>query len=718
MASPPRPSIGRIPVVAVGPTLEQGRWPVRAVVGESVPIFASVFRDGHDAVAATVVVTHPDGAKTTLAMPCIDIGMSHYRAQFVPTAEGDYTFRVEGWSDPVATWSHTAQIKLHAGMDVAIVLADGVALFERAASEPGRTEADRAAFATAALTLRNPGIEPEARLGAALTPALMAILTAAPLRDYVSPSDEYPLLVQRERALVSAWYEMFPRSEGATLDPVTHTWKSGTFSTAAKRLPAIAAMGFDILYLTPIHPIGTTFRKGRNNSLDAKPGEPGSPYAIGSADGGHDAIHPDLGTMADFTAFVADARALGMEVALDLALQCSPDHPWVTSHPVWFTTRADGTIAYAENPPKKYQDIFPLNFDNDPEGIYAAVRRVVEVWIDAGVTAFRVDNPHTKPLPFWERLLADVATTRPDVLFLSEAFTRPAMMKTLAKIGFHQSYTYFTWRPTAEALGAYLAEVSAESAYFMRPNFWPTTHDILTPDMQSGGAPLFKARAVLAATGSPSWGIYSGYELVENVARPGVEEQIDNEKYEFKPRDWSQGDKLGITSLLTQLNAARRAHPALQRLRGLTLHHSDNPAILCFSRNVDADQSPTGVADSVIVIASLDPSLPQQATIYCDPGAVGLRGRAEFWVTDALTGKDFIWGEKFSVTLGPKTTMAYIGVVERDKPVVRRAPSRASSEQVGVTKTTAPQKSAGPKKAEPKKPVAKTPGKRAGGANA
>src|SRR5665648_1284211 len=340
----------------------------------------------------------------------------------------------------------------------------------------------------------------------------------------------------------------------------------------------------------------------------------------GSAHGGHDAIHAELGTFAAFDAFVARARALGPEVALDLALQCSPDHPWVTTHPEWFSTRVDGSVAYAENPPKKYQDIYPLNFDNDPEGIYTEIRRVLQVWIDHGVTAFRVDNPHTKPLPFWERMLADVAAGHPEVIFLAESFTKPAMMHTLARIGFHQSYTYFTWRTTKEELAEYLSEISGEDAAYMRPSFWPTTHDILSPYMQHGGTAAFAVRAVLAATGSPTWGVYSGYELVENVARPGVEEQIDNEKYEFKPRDWAAADAIGISRLISRLNAIRREHPALQRLRGLTVHPTTDDAILCFSRRVSAAQSPDGTEDTVIVVVNTDPHVVRIGVDHDDHG--------------------------------------------------------------------------------------------------
>lgn len=663
MASAQQPSIGRIPIVGVGPSLEEGRWPAKAVVGEAVPIWATIAREGRDAVGATLVVTGPDGVVVSSPMPCADFGLSLYRASTIPAAPGDYVFAVEAWSDPVTTWLEVAEVKLHAGQDIQLVLSEGVAVLERAAEEVHRTPAQARLLSGAIAALRDDRLDPEARLAAAMSEKVRALLARAPLREWVTRSADYPLRVDRERALVSAWYEMFPRSEGARYDPATKAWTSGTFATAAKRLPAIARMGFDIVYLTPVHPIGTSFRKGRNNSLDALPGDPGSPYAIGSPDGGHDAIHPELGTMADFLAFVGKAKRSGLEVGLDLALQCSPDHPWVTDHPEWFGVRADGSIAYAENPPKKYQDIYPLNFDHDPEGIYAAIRAVLQVWIDAGVTAFRVDNPHTKPLPFWERLLADVRTSHPDVIFLSEAFTVPAMMHNLAKIGFHQSYTYFTWRPTATEMGEYLTELAGPSSYFMRPNFWPTTHDILTPDMQSGGVPIFAARAIVAATGSPSWGIYSGYELVENVARPGVEEQIDNEKYEFKPREWARARRLGISALLTALNETRRAHPSLRRMRGLIVHPTDNAAILCFSRYVSAAESPTGEADAIIVTVSFDPHAEQATTVSFDPVAIGLPEGSVFTVDDALSGDSYHWGESFYVKHGPSTVMAHVAAV-------------------------------------------------------
>ncbi len=653
--------MGRIPVLDVGPVVEGGRWPAKAVVGEAVEITARVFREGHDAVAATAVLVAPDGTERTAPMDVVNRGLDTYRATVAPDAVGRWAFRVEGWSDPYNTWRHDAAIKVEAGVDVELMLAEGAMLLERAAEREGLADDVVHALRDGVTGLRDARRRPPlARLEAGLAPEVVAALAAAPLRDHVTASATYPLVVQRERALVGSWYEMFPRSEGATYDAETKEWRSGTLRTAAERLPAVAAMGFDVVYLTPVHPIGTTYRKGRNNSLTCAPTDPGSPYAIGSPDGGHDAIHPDLGTFDDFDAFVARARELGMEVALDLALQCSPDHPWVTAHPEWFTTRVDGSIAYAENPPKKYQDIYPLNFDNDPEGIYTEIRRVLQVWIDHGVTAFRVDNPHTKPLTFWERLIADVNAAHPDVLFLAEAFTRPAMMHALALIGFHQSYTYFTWRTTAEELGEYLEEVSGEASSYMRPSFWPTTHDILTPYMQHGGAAAFAIRAVLAATGSPTWGIYSGYELVENVPRPGVEEQIDNEKYEYKPRDWAAADGVGISRLLSQLNAVRREHPALQRLRGLTVHESGNDGLLCFSRHVDAGDSPTGVADTVLVVVNVDPHAVREGTVTLDLEALGLPPGATFAAQDLLSGDVYAWDDSPYIRLDPFHQVAHI----------------------------------------------------------
>jgi len=663
MEHPDAPSVGRIPIVGVSPSLEEGRWPAKAVVGEAVDITATIFREGHDHEGATVVVTDPFGHRQAIPMPVDNVGLSRYTAPFIPTHTGMHHFHVEAWSDPVGTWAHAAELKIHAGVDVRLMLDEGIAVLTRARDEVARPPHDAAVLAGAIEALAASSGSPEDRFHTAMSAPVREVLTRAPLREWVTTSREYPLLVQTERALVSAWYEMFVRSEGATYSKKTGRWKSGTFTTAAKRLPQIAAMGFDVVYLTPVHPIGTTHRKGRNNSLTCESGDPGSPYAIGAAEGGHDAIHPELGTWRTFKNFTKAARAAGLDVALDLALQCSPDHPWVSEHPEWFTTRLDGTIAYAENPPKKYQDIYPLNFDNDPEGIYQAIRDLMEVWIQAGVTLFRVDNPHTKPLTFWERLLASVAADHPEVIFLAEAFTRPAMMHTLAKIGFHQSYTYFTWRQNAQEMGEYLTEVSGESSFYMRPNFWPTTHDILTPDMQRGGAPYWKMRAALAATGSPSYGIYSGYEFIEDVPRPGVEEQINNEKYEYRPRDWSHADDAGMVTHLTTLNRLRADHEALRRLRGLTVHPTTNPNVLCFTRHVSADHSPHGTADTVIVVASFDPHAVNDAVVTVDMKAIGRHDGERLTVHDAITGEDYTWQREFFVRLDPARTLVHVAEV-------------------------------------------------------
>ena len=456
----------------VTPLVDGGSRPAKAVVHEEFVVTAQVFREGHDAVNASIVLTDPDGVDHIAPMTCINVGLSLWEATVVADRPGQWRYRVEGWSDPWGTWVHDGTIKIEADVDAELMAEEGARVLEKAlAALPVTASADqRATLAGAVAALRDTSRPPTERLHAAIAPEVHAVFTAYPLREKVSPSTAYRLLVERELALFGAWYEIFPRSEGATHDPETGEWTSGTFRSAMNRLPAIAAMGFDVVYLTPIHPIGTTARKGRNNTLVALPGDPGSPYAIGSPDGGHDALHPELGTFEDFEAFVAETKRLGMEVAMDIALQCSPDHPYVSAHPEWFTTRADGTIAYAENPPKKYQDIYPLNFDNDPQGSYAEMRRMIQVWIDHGVEVFRVDNPHTKPVEFWQWLIADVAKDHPGVIWLSEAFTKPAMMHTLAKAGFQQSYTYYAWRNDAWSLREYCEELSGDCLLYTSPS--------------------------------------------------------------------------------------------------------------------------------------------------------------------------------------------------------------------------------------------------------
>jgi starch synthase (maltosyl-transferring) len=664
----PQHPIGRIPVLDVRPCVDAGARPAKAVVDEEFIVTATVFREGHDAVNASVVLTDPTGTEHVQPMVCTNPGLNTWAARVSASTEGWWSYRVEGWSDPYGTWEHDATIKVQADVDTELMLEEGALVLERARDEVPRTKKQQAVLSDAVLGLRDTTRPPVVRLKAGTDGSVERELAARPLREYVSPSADLPLLVERELALSGAWYELFPRSEGATYDEKEHRWTTGTLRTAARRLPAIAAMGFDVVYLTPVHPIGQAAKKGPNNTLDARPEDPGSPYAIGSADGGHDAIHPDLGTFEDFDAFVAESRRLGMEVAMDLALQCSPDHPWVKTHPEWFTTRADGTIAYAENPPKKYQDIYPLNFDNDPAGIYAAVRAVVQVWIDHGVTLFRVDNPHTKPVEFWQWLIADVAKDHPDVIWLAEAFTQPAMMHTLGKVGFQQSYTYYTWRNSAFELREYLTELSGDAAAYMRPSFWPTTHDILTPYMQFGGPAAWKLRAVLAATLVPTYGIYAGYELMEHVARPGAEEQIDNEKYEYKDRHWADyepgGSKAGrsLSGWLTMINDIRRAHPALHRLRDIRFHHVDDENFLAFSKR---RRLPDGTDDVVVVVANLDPHSTRATTLRLDMSALGLESSDTFEAHDLVTDERWTWQRDNYVRLGPEGEPVHVVAVRR-----------------------------------------------------
>jgi starch synthase (maltosyl-transferring) len=679
--------IGRIPIVDLQPVVDRGQRPAKAVTGETFEVSATVFREGHGMLGAGAVLRGPDGRRRPpVPMRELAIGTDRYGAEVTVTAEGLWHFEVEAWGDPIARWQHDAAIKVPLGQDVELTLAEGALLFERAAGEiraPRSGPAERrqeAAAAQAALrqvatTLGDTARHALDRLAAASSEDVSAILAAFPLRDLLTRSGGFPVIVHRERALYGSWYEFFPRSEGAVVDRAPGQGpKSGTLRAAARRLDAISRMGFDVVYIPPVHPIGTTARKGPNNSLHAGPGDPGSPWAIGSPDGGHDAIHPDLGTMADFDAFVGRAAELGLEVAMDLALQTSPDHPWVTEHPEWFTKRADGTIAYAENPPKKYQDIYPLNFDNDPEGIYAEVLRIVRHWMSHGIRIFRVDNPHTKPLPFWERLLAEIAGTDPDVLFLSEAFTRPAMMHNLAAIGFHQSYTYFTWRNSAAELTDYLRELSGPAAAYMRPNFFVNTQDILTEYLQHGGPPAFRVRAVLASMLSPTWGVYSGYELCENAPLvPGSEEYLDSEKYQYRPRDWGHTENVpppqaDITPFITRLNMIRKSHPALHQLRNLRFHYSDQPEILCFSKSVTA-KGGGGEPDTVLVVVNIDPHHPREATVWLDGPALGVGAGQDFTVTDELSGEEFRWGQANYVRLDPAMAPAHIFTVKTSPAV-------------------------------------------------
>ncbi len=654
--------IGRIPIRFVGPVEPEGRWPAKAWVGEVVPFRATVFREGHGRLGAELLLTAPDETSTAHRMRLVGEGTDLWEAQAMPDATGSWSFRVRAWADDWATWLRDAAIKVAAGQDVELTLAMGAELLER--------RRRLKLFRDAAAVLRDAALDPADRIAAARAPRLAQAIERDPIRSLTTESESHELVVERERAGVGQWYELFPRSEGARRRK-DGGWTSGTFRTAAQRLPGVAAMGFDVVYLPPIHPIGVQHRKGRDNSPTAQPGEPGSPWAVGGflsdgSRGGHDAIHPDLGTPADFRAFVRKAAALGMEVALDLALQASPDHPWVQEHPEWFSHRPDGTIAYAENPPKRYQDIYPLEFDADPDGLFAEVVRVLEHWIAQGVTIFRVDNPHTKPLAFWERLMADFRERHPEIVFLAEAFTRPPMLQALAAAGFQQSYTYFTWRNTKAELEEFLASISHETSAWLRPNLFVNTPDILTEYLQLGGRAAYQVRAVLAATSSPSWGVYAGYELVENVARPGSEENAENEKYEYRPRDWAGAEREGrsLAPYLARLNEIRAAHPALRQLRNLAVHWSDSDDVLVTSKHLDARFTGTGSPDGVVVVANLDPHSVRETDVHLDLERLGLDPDAAFDVVELLTGARWRWGRRNWVRLDSRVQPVHVLAID------------------------------------------------------
>jgi len=675
---------GRIGIDDVAPVVSGGRYPAKAVVGEIVPVSATVWREGHDAVAATLVVRYHGTAYPQLAegppglvtsaepVPIQEVvapssrkkprvlPMSSgrtpdvFHGQFSPDSVGLWTFRVDGWGDPIATWRKNVTAKLDAGQgenELSNDLLVGARLLERAAT--GVPRQLRYPLIDAAARLREPG-DPFTRAGAALAEEVTGLLDQYPLRELVTRGEQYGVWVDRPLARFSSWYELFPRSTGGW-DEKGHP-VHGTFATATKALPRVARMGFDIVYLPPIHPIGKVHRKGRNNSVTAAPNDVGSPWAIGSDEGGHDAIDPKLGTIEDFDHFVAAARDDGMEVALDLALQCAPDHPWARDHPEWFTVLPDGTIAYAENPPKKYQDIYPLNFDNDPGGLYEAVLQVVRYWVSHGVKIFRVDNPHTKPPNFWAWLIGQVKNEDPDVLFLAEAFTRPARLYGLAKLGFTQSYSYFTWRTAKWEITEFGQQI-AEHADYARPNLFVNTPDILHESLQHGGPGMFAIRAVLASTMSSAWGVYSGYELFEHrPVREGSEEYLNSEKYELRPRDFEAAlaDGESLEPFLTQLNEIRRLHPALHELRTINFHPIDNDALLAYSKF----DPQTG--DQVLVVVTLNPFGPEEATLWLDMGALGMEHYDRFWVRDEITGEEYQWGQANYVRIDPGRAVAHV----------------------------------------------------------
>ncbi|HSP52709.1 MAG TPA: maltotransferase domain-containing protein [Cryobacterium sp.] len=650
-----------MPILDLSPQLNDNLWPAKAFVGEAVPFAATAFREGHDLIGVMLLLTAPDGTESQHPMSLKAPGTDRFETLVTLGAQGRWQYRVRAYADDWATWLHNASLKIPAEVDVELMFLIGSKLLTRESADKARPLPERRLIAAAAKTLVDPAKSVATRFAVLSSPKLAAAAAVRPMAGLESVSESRTVLVERTRAGVGSWYEFFPRSEGA-VQRADGSWQSGTFRTAADRLPAVAAMGFNVLYLPPIHPIGLAYRKGPNNTLNAGPNDPGSPWAIGSADGGHDAIHPDLGTVADFQFFLAAARENGIEVALDLALQASPDHPWVTEHPEWFTTLPDGTIAYAENPPKKYQDIYPVNFDNDPLGIRAEVLRIVRYWIGVGVDIFRVDNPHTKPLDFWEWLIFEINAEFPDVFFLAEAFTRPALLQGLGKVGFQQSYTYFTWRNTKEELSEFFDGLAHESADFLRPNLFVNTPDILSEYLQFGGPAAFKIRAALAATAAPTWGVYTGFDLFESVARPGAEENIDNEKYQYRPRDFAAAEAAGasLAPYLTLLNRIRAEHPALGQLRNLHIHESEDDGILVYSKFLDAPFTGTGQPDALIVVANVDPHSVRQTVVHLDVARFGLPHGSSFEVEDLITGAIWTWSADNFVRLDAFTEPVHI----------------------------------------------------------
>ncbi|HJR57967.1 MAG TPA: alpha-1,4-glucan--maltose-1-phosphate maltosyltransferase [Vicinamibacterales bacterium] len=650
----------RVVVEHVYPEVDCGRFAVKRTVGEQVVVCADVYADGHDMLAASLLFRRAGEARwTEVAMEAA--GNDRYTAEFAVVSLGRYEYTVEGWIDRFATWRHEISAKFGAGQDVASELLEGAALIHTALSSRegaggGRTHEKLAQWAA---TLGDTALSPERRVIVALQAGLRQAMSARADRSRATRYGRVlEVIVEPVRARFGAWYEMFPRSAGT--DPT----RSATFTEAAARLSYVAGMGFDILYLPPIHPIGRSFRKGPNNSLNPGPEDPGSPWAIGSPEGGHTAVEPGLGTLDDFDRFVEAARGHGLEIALDLAYQASPDHPYVSEHPEWFRRRPDGTIKYAENPPKRYQDIYPINFESTAwQELWQELKRVIEFWIGHGVKIFRVDNPHTKPFAFWEWVLGEIKREHPETIFLSEAFTRPKVMKYLAKSGFSQSYTYFTWRNTKAELTEYFTELTqTEVREYMRPNLFANTPDILHEYLQRGGRPAFQVRFVLAATLGASYGIYSGYELVENVpVKPGSEEYLDSEKYQIRVRELDHPNSLA--ELIARVNEIRREHPALQRDWGLRFHSTDNPQLLCYSK-----RSEDG-ADVVLMVVNLDPVNMQHGFVQLPLVDWQVGPDVTVEVIDLLSGERYFWrGEWNYVRLDPQSNVAHILAVQLPAP--------------------------------------------------
>jgi len=659
--------VARFGIDDVRPQVSGRTLPAKAVVGEVVPISALVWREGHDAIAATLVLVSPSGEQFSVPMHQEVYRPDYVHGIFIPREKGLWRYRVDAWSDVMATWRNAVEKKLAAGQsekELANDIAHGADLFAAAIAQtpsPQVLENARTLLLDDTLPLAD-------RIAPCVSQEVRDVLAEYPLRELVTRGPVADILVERREALVNSWYELFPRSTGgvdAMGNPVHGTWE-----TTAAQLQRVADMGFDTVYFPPIHPIGEVNRKGRNNTLTPEDGDVGSPWAIGSKRGGHDAFDPNLGGEDEFLDMMDHANELGLEIALDFALQAAPDHPWAKEHPEFFTVLADGTIAYAENPPKKYQDIYPLNFDNAPEKLYAEIYRVLMYWVDLGVTTFRVDNPHTKPVDFWHWLIAKVHETDPDVIFLAEAFTRPPRMYGLSKAGFSQSYTHFTWKTTKAELTDF-AQLLVDVADVSRPNLFVNTPDILHATLQQGGPAAFALRATLAATMSPLWGVYSGYELYED--RPmaeGSEEYHDSEKYQLRHRDFAAALEKGasLEPYLTLLNTIRRDNPALQQLRQIRFHDIANDNIIAYSK-VDAE---TG--NAVLVVVNLDPSSTQEGMLRVDASAVGFNDGETFEVHDQITGEHYTWTTAETgnfIRLAPEKNVAHIFRLP-EVPSVRR----------------------------------------------
>jgi starch synthase (maltosyl-transferring) len=640
---PPAPG-GRpshVIIERVSPEIDGGEFPVKRIEGDLLRVSADIFRDGHDKLAAALLVRQR-GDRDWAVVPLRPIENDRWEAAFTLTAVGEAHFQIEAWTDTFASWADEVRKKRAAGQSVETELAEGRALLDQAV---GRAAGPlRARLAACAAALDDPALSLSARLAVLLSRLLERWMAQAPDKSDAAFTSERRVNVDRTAARFSAWYEMFPRSQGT--DPAV----SSTFAECAARFPAVRALGFDVVYFVPIHPIGEINRKGRNNNPRAQPGEPGSPYAIGSRHGGHTAIEPGLGTLEDFREMVRAARHHGLEIALDFAVQCAPDHPWLKEHPEWFRRRPDGTIKYAENPPKKYEDIVNVDFDGPGwHALWNELLAAVQFWVREGVKIFRVDNPHTKPVAFWHWLIDSVRQNDPDVIFFAEAFTRPKMMRRLAKAGFAQSYTYFTWRTTKTELTDYLTELTqTESVEYFRPNFFPTTPDILPFHLQTGGRAMFRARLALAATLSPAYGIYNGYELCEAGGLPGKEEYEDSEKYQFKVRDWNRPGN--IQDDITRLNRLRRGSPALRLFANLSFHPSSHPDVLFYSKSI------AGGTDRIFVAVTLNPHAPAVTEIVFPP-AVGAR----FATTELFSGHRQEWsGDRHLITLNPADQPALV----------------------------------------------------------